>query len=108
MGRFILSRRLETDLGGGYPRGMTRAITEEEFATSKADLLSSVGEQTFLIEKDGRPIAALISISEYESTREARVERAIQAMDALGEYMQSVATPEELDELEKALDRKAS
>jgi PHD/YefM family antitoxin component YafN of YafNO toxin-antitoxin module len=86
---------------------MTRAISEEEFVSSKADLLKAVGQQTFLIERDGEPVAALVSMAEYESTREARAERAIQAMHAFGEHMRSVATPEELDELEKELHARA-
>jgi hypothetical protein len=48
-------------------------------------------------------VAALISKAEYESTREARVRRAIAAMDAFGEHMRSVTTPEELDAIEKEL-----
>jgi PHD/YefM family antitoxin component YafN of YafNO toxin-antitoxin module len=87
---------------------MTRAISEDEFVRSKAELLKSVEEQTLLIQKDGQTVAVLVSPREYESTREARAERAIEAMNAFGKHMQSVTTPEELDELEKALDLKAS
>ena len=82
---------------------MTRAISEEEFVQSKAELLKAVGEQTFLIEKDGKPVAALVSMDQYESTREAKAERAIAAMWELRNHMQSVATAEELADLEKEL-----
>ena len=85
---------------------MTRAITEEEFVGSGPELLESVGKQTLLIQKDGKPFAALISMSEYESTREARAEKAIAAMEAFQRHMQQLGTPEELENLEKALDRK--
>ena len=86
---------------------MTRTVSQEEFANSAPDLLQAVGQQTVLIEQDGRTVAALVSIEQYESTREARAERAIRAMNRLGDYLHSVATPEELKELERALDRKA-
>ena len=93
---------------GEYPHEMARAISQEEFVNSASDLLQVVGKQTVFIQKEGNTVAVIVSPAEYESTREARAERAIRAMDRLGEYMQTVATPEELDELEKALDRKAS
>ncbi|MEO7029029.1 MAG: hypothetical protein ABI147_06465 [Acidobacteriaceae bacterium] len=87
---------------------MARSISQEEFIDSASDLLQVVGTQTLFIQKDGETVAAIISPAEYESTHEARGERAIRALNAFGEYMESVATPEELEELEKALDRKAS
>ena len=87
---------------------MTRAISQDEFINSALDLLQVIGQQTLLIQKDGETVAVLLSPQEYESTHEARTERAIQALHAFRGHMQSVATPEELDELEKALDRKAS
>jgi prevent-host-death family protein len=86
---------------------MTRAISEEEFVRSKTDLLEAVGQPTILIEKDGKPVAALVSIAEYETTREAKAERAIEAMHDLGKHMRSVASPEELDDLEKELHARA-
>ncbi|HEY1744882.1 MAG TPA: hypothetical protein VGG18_17060 [Granulicella sp.] len=87
---------------------MTRAISQDEFINSASDLLQVIGQQTLLIQKDGETVAVLVSPREYESTREARSERAIQSLHAFREHMQSVATPEELDELEKALNSKAS
>ena len=86
---------------------MTRAITEEEFVKSQATFLAEVGQQTLLIQKDGETVAVLVSPKEYESARKAKVDRAIQAMHAFGEHMQSVTTPEELDELEKELHARA-
>ncbi len=86
---------------------MTRTISQEEFANSAPALLQVVGQQTILIEQDGKTVAALVSAEAYESTREARAEKAIRAMNRLGEYLHTVATPEELRDLEKALDRKA-
>lgn len=93
---------------GEYPQEIARAISQEEFVNSASDLLQVVGKQTFFIQKEGHTVAVIVSPAAYESTREARAERAIRAMDRLGEYAQTVATPEELDALEKALDRKAS
>jgi len=40
--------------------------------------------------------------------RQLKAKRAIEALESFGRHMQSVATPAEIDELEKALDRKAS
>lgn len=90
-----------------YAAFMTRTISQEEFAKTAPDLLQAVGQQTILIERGGRTVAALVSAEQYESTREARAERAIRAMHRLGDYLHTVATPEELKELERALDRKA-
>ena len=86
---------------------MTRTVSQEEFTNSVPDLLQVVGQQTILIEQGGKTVAALVSAEQYESTHEAQTEKAIQAMHRLGDYLHSVATPEELRELEKALDRKA-
>jgi len=86
---------------------MTLAVTEEEFELSKSDFVRSAGQQTVLIKRNGETVAVLTSPEQYETTREAKAERAIQAMWALREEMQAIATPEELIELEKALDRKA-
>jgi PHD/YefM family antitoxin component YafN of YafNO toxin-antitoxin module len=87
---------------------MARAISQEEFVNSAADLVKVVGQQTVFIQKEGETVAVIVSPAEYESIRGVRAERAIQAMMALREHMQAVATPEELEELETALDRKAS
>lgn len=99
--------RLGADWDWSILVGMTRAISEEEFVKSKAELLNAVEGQTLLIEKDGKPFAALVPISEYETTREARAAKAIRAMEAFGEHMRSVTTPEELDGLEKELHARA-
>jgi hypothetical protein len=52
-------------------------------------------------------VAAIVSPEEFEFIRRKKAEDAIAAMRALGEQLQRVATPEEIDELERALDRKA-
>lgn len=87
---------------------MARAISQEEFVDSASDLLQVVGKQTLFIQKEGQTVAVLVSPAEYESIREARAQRAIQAMMNLREHMQAVATPEELEELERDLERKDS
>ena len=86
---------------------MTRQITEEEFELSKSEFVRSVGQQTVLIQRDGETVAVLTSPEQYETTREAKAERAIKAMWELREHMQSVATPEELEALEKELLQRA-
>ena len=87
---------------------MSRVVLQEELIGNDPELAQVLGRETVLVQRDGETVAVIVSLAEYESTREARAERAIRAMDRLGEYMQTVATSEELDELEKALDRKAS
>ena len=87
---------------------MTRAISQDEFIATVPEVLSAVGEDSFVIEdEDGEMVAALVSPEEYEVVRRARAEDAIAAMRALGEQIRAIATPEEIDELERALDRKA-
>jgi hypothetical protein len=91
-----------------YPHRMTRAISQDEFIATVPEVLSAVGEGSFVIEdEDGEMVAALVSPEEYEVVRRARAEDAIAAMRALGEQIRALATPEEIDELERALDRKA-
>jgi len=87
---------------------MARTISQEEFVNSASDLLQVVGKQTVFIQEEGNTVAVIVSPAEYESTREARAERAIEAMMAFRNHMQSVATPAVLEELERELDRKTS
>ena len=86
---------------------MTRTIAQDEFVRADSDLRDAVGKQTVFLERDGKPVAAIVSIEQYESTREAKAERAIPAMKAFGEHMKAVATPEELEALEKELHLRA-
>ena len=86
---------------------MTRTIAQDEFVRADSDLRDAVGKQTVFLERDGKPVAAVVSIEQYESTHEAKAERAIKAMWAFREHMQSVATPEELAVLEKELHERA-
>jgi hypothetical protein len=86
---------------------MTRAISEDEFVTTTPDLLSNLDSESVVIQRDGTVIGALISAEEYELVRRARAARAIDALEQFGRHMQSVATPEELDELVRELDRKS-
>ena len=87
---------------------MTRAISQDEFIATVPEILSAVGEGSFVIEDGaGEMVAALVSPEEYEVVRRARAEDAIAAMRALGAQIRAIATPEEIDELERALDRKA-
>jgi hypothetical protein len=107
---------------------MTRAISQDEFIASVPDVLSSVSEGPFIIRRGNTFIAALVSEQEfdmirrakgeraiaamnrmsdaievsqleYESTREARATRVIDAMMAFRNHMQTVASPAELEDL---------
>jgi PHD/YefM family antitoxin component YafN of YafNO toxin-antitoxin module len=89
---------------------MVRKITEiaeEEFELSKTEFVHSVGQQTVLIQRDGETVAVLTSPEQYETTREAKAERAIKAMWAVREELQLIA-PVELLALEKALGSRTS
>ena len=87
---------------------MTRAISQDQFIATVPEILSAVGEDSFVIEDGaGGVVAALVSPEEYEVVRRARAEDAIAAMREMGERIQAIAIPEEIDELERALDRKA-
>jgi PHD/YefM family antitoxin component YafN of YafNO toxin-antitoxin module len=86
---------------------MSRAISQEELIPDGSELAKVLGQETVLVQKDGETVAVIVSPSEYESTREARAKRAIEAMMAFRQHMHSVATPAELEELERELDRKA-
>lgn len=87
---------------------MARTISSSEFVEQANDIVAAAGDQTIFLEKDGKKVAAIVSIAEYESTHEAKVERALAAMDALASHMASVATREEIDDLVQSLDRHAS
>ena len=87
---------------------MSRVVSHSELIGNAPDLARVVGRETVLVQKDGETVAFIVSPSEYESTREAKAMRAIDAMMAFRNHMQSVATPAELEELERELDRKAS
>ena len=87
---------------------MLRVVLQKELIGNDSELAQVLGRETVLVQKDGETVAVIVSPLEYESTREARAERAIEAMMAFRSHMQSVATPAELEELERELDLKAS
>lgn len=76
----------------------------EEFERSTGDLVKQVTQQTVLIQRNGETVAVLTSPQEYETTREARAQRALDSLHAFQAHMASSATPEELEELVKELD----
>jgi hypothetical protein len=87
---------------------MTRAIQRDDLLGSLPRVLEAVGDDCFVVEdRNGVTVAAIVSPEEFEFIRRKKAEDAIAAMRALGEQLQRVATPEEIDELERALDRKA-
>ena len=87
---------------------MMREISKEEFIAAAPELLSSVGNDLFIIQQGEQFVAALVGEEEFRRLREARGQRAIAAMHRLSDAIEaSGATEEELKELEAALDRKA-
>ena len=91
-----------------YPEAMTRAISQDELTATLPSVLAAVRTDRFVIQDEkGLAIAAVISPEDYERLHSAAVEDAISAMREFGEHLQSVASPEEIAELERELDRKA-
>ena len=87
---------------------MTRAITEEEFLANPAAKLAEIGNDTFIVERDGKFVAALVSEAEFHELREKRGRKAVAALHQLNDLVEaSGARERELKELEKVLDRKA-
>jgi hypothetical protein len=83
---------------------MTRAISRDELQADLPRVLDAVGKDCFLVEeKPGVAVAAIVSMQEYEFIRQKKAEDAIAAMWELRNHLQSVATPEELADLEKEL-----
>jgi hypothetical protein len=67
-----------------------------------------VRNDSFVINKDGEFVAALVSERDYMDLRKLRVQRVKAALDSLGDAIAaSGASEEELRELERALDRHA-
>lgn len=91
-----------------YYESMARLVSQQEFVETANDLIQSAGQQTVFIQNGGETVAVLVSPSEYESTHEAKVEKAIAAMKRLSDAIyENNPSEAELYELEKALDRKA-
>jgi len=87
---------------------MTRLISQEEFLADPADKLAAAQVDSFMIDHDGKLVAALVSPEDYEIIRVERGRRAMAALDTLSSYIESVTDYEERVELEKALDRHAT
>jgi len=87
---------------------MTRAFTPEQFVEALPTIVNSMGEDSFVIERDGQLVAALVTPEEYKLIRQVRGRRALAALNRLSDAIEaSGASEEELKELEKDLDRKA-
>lgn len=84
---------------------MTVAISPEQLGARGQEFLADPGTDLLVIESEGRVLGALVSPEDYEQIRRIRAQRVLDAMDALGRHMASVATPSELDELVRELDR---
>ena len=87
-----------------------RTVSQYEAASSLPSLLQRVEQGAVAIQQDGREIAYLISPEEFETTREARRQRLIEATNALSaEIAKNVREKGlSLDDLMRSLDRKAS
>jgi predicted thioredoxin/glutaredoxin len=85
---------------------MTRTLSVDEFVQSTPDVLKELAASggSFVLEDGEQVVAALVSPEDYETVRKAKAECFIDAMDAFGKHMASVATPEEIDELIRDLD----
>ena len=87
-----------------------RTVSQNEAASSLPSLLQGVEQGAVAIQQDGREIAYLISPKEFETTREARNQRLLDASDALSaEIAKNVREKGlSLEDLMRSLDRKAS
>ena len=87
-----------------------RTVTQSEAASSLASLLQETEQGAVAIQQDGREVAYLISPEEFETTREARRQRLIDASNAASaEIAKNVREKGlDLDDLMRSLDRKAS
>lgn len=83
---------------------MTRVISKVELQTTLTSVLESISDTCFVVEDErGATVAAIVSPKEYEFIRRKQTEDAIAAMRELGEQPQRIATPAEIDELEREL-----
>jgi hypothetical protein len=87
---------------------MTRDISQDDFLAATAATLAAVQNDSFVINKDGEFVAALVSERDYVDLRKLRAQRVKAALDRLSDAIElSGASEAELRELEKALDRHA-
>jgi hypothetical protein len=86
-----------------YPLAMTRAITPEQFVEALPTIVNSMGEHSFVIERDGEVLAALVTPEEYKLIRQVRGRQALSALNRLSDAIEaSGASEEELKDLEKS------
>jgi hypothetical protein len=67
-------------------------------------------DQHSVVVRDGdRELGAIVSMEDFQLVRKARVDRAIRAMEVLGESLREAAAEEGIspEDLEKMFDRKA-
>jgi hypothetical protein len=83
---------------------MIVAIKPDELEARGKEFLSDSKRDVLVIKQEGQVLGALISPEDYESLRQLRAQRAVDAMNSFGKHMESVATPEELQELVRELD----
>ena len=90
-----------------------RTIPISEAESQLSSLLNELEREPVAIEREGSRVAFIVSPSEYATTRRARGQALLDAMDSIhaeiearmsrGEY-----TQDDLDQMVKSLDRKAS
>ena len=87
-----------------------RTVSQNEAASSLPSLLQGVEQGAVAIQQDGREIAYLISPKEFETTREARNQRLLDASNALSAEIAKIVREKglSLEDLMRSLDRKAS
>jgi prevent-host-death family protein len=87
-----------------------KTLDVSEAASHLPDLLDEVKDGPLAIARDGESIAFLVSVADYEATREAKKRAFLAAWNALSSEIEAKAERGEIDrdELMKSLDRKAS
>ncbi len=82
-------------------------VQQDEAQRSFADCIAETANGPVLLENDGRAVAALISMQDFEIVRKANAEKLLAAFDELGAECRAAAAAEgiSLDGLEKMFDR---
>ncbi len=85
-----------------------RVVSQIDAVATLPDLIADVRSHAVLIEQDGMGVALLVAPEEYEEVRQLRAEKLLASMRRLSEEIsKNVKSDAEMDELMRALDRKA-
>ncbi len=86
-----------------------RVVSETDAIESFPSLLRQADQHSVVVRDGDRELGAIVSMEDFEVVRKARADRAIRAMEVLGESLRKAAAEEGIspEDLEKMFDRKA-